>query len=92
MVIFPFNELTELLTHEHQLLAGMRHHVTHERTHTAELFVVVAGHLIYQRAFSVNDFIVRHRKNKVFGKSIEERKREKIMVELSGKPVHREVP
>ena len=83
LVVFPFDKLTEFLTHEHQLLARVSHHVAHERTHTAEFFVIVTGHLVDQRAFSVNNLIVRHGKHKVFGKRIEERKCQKIMIELS---------
>ena len=47
-LLAPLGGLTELGTHEEQLLAGVRPHERQEHAHVRELLPLVAGHLAEQ--------------------------------------------
>ena len=64
-VVVPFAPLAELAAHEQQLLAGLGEHVAEQQPQVGELLPVVAGHLAEQRAFAVDDLVVRQRQNEV---------------------------
>ena len=83
----PLRELTEFAAHEQQLLAGVRHHVAEERTHSCEFFFVIARHFVYQRALAVNHLVMRNRQNEILGKRIEKRECQAVVIIFSEKPV-----
>ena len=72
LFVVPFDKLTEFAAHKEKLFAGMRHHIAEERTNTRKLFFIAARHFIDERAFAVNNLVMRNRKNKILGKRIEE--------------------
>src|SRR5882672_3806219 len=68
----PFAALGKFLAHEEEFLAGMGVLIGVEKTEIGELLPHVAGHLVEERIFSVDDFIVREGKLEIFGESVEE--------------------
>ena len=73
LVIIPFLELTELISHEIEFFPGMRHHISEEGAHARELFLVSTRHLVDERALPVHDFIVRDGQNVVLGECVHHR-------------------
>ena len=71
LIVFPFNKLAEFLSHKQQLFPGMGHHKAQETAHTCKLLPVIPRHLIDQRTFSVNHFIVGDGKDKILTEGIE---------------------
>ena len=69
----------------------MGHHVSIKRLERGKFHIVFARHFFYHGAFSVHHLIVRDGKNKVFGKRIEEREGETIMIVLSEKRIKRHI-
>src|SRR5229473_2540956 len=67
----PFAALGKFLAHEKEFLAGMCVLIGVEKTEIGELLPHVAGHLVEQRIFSMNDFIVREGKLEIFGEGVE---------------------
>src|SRR5690606_22998318 len=61
LVVAPLVPLTELPAHEHQLLAGVSHHVADEQAIVGQLAPFIARHLVEQRALPVHYLIVRQR-------------------------------
>ncbi len=72
LIMLPFAPLTELASHEQQLLAGMAPHVTVEQTQVGEALPEIAGHLISQRAFAVHHFVVRKRQREVLAEGVDQ--------------------
>ena len=68
----PLVPLAEVAAHEQQLLAGMRPHVAVQQPQVGELLPQVAGHLVQQRAFAVNHFVVRHRQHEVLVEGVDQ--------------------
>ena len=46
LMIVPLVELAELIAHEAEFLAGMRHHIAEEGSYACKLLFVIAGHLV----------------------------------------------
>src|SRR3984893_14661054 len=78
-----FAALPELLAHEEKLLAGMAILIGVEETQVGELLPHVAGHLVEERVFAVDDFVVRERQDEVFRKRVEQREGELVLVVFS---------
>ena len=76
----PLDELPELIAHEGQLAAGMRHHIQIQCPHARELAPDVPRHAVDERMLAVHDLVVGKRKNEVLGKRIGHRKRQLILV------------
>ena len=70
--VIPFLKLTKFSTHKDQLLAWVSHHICYKGTNSCKLLFVAAWHFIDKRSLSMNNFIVRNRKNEVFRESIVE--------------------
>ena len=79
-MVVPLVELPELIAHEAELLAGMRHHVTEEGAYARELLFVSAGHLVDERALAVHHFVVRDGKHIVLGEGVHHREGELVVV------------
>src|SRR5260370_38753561 len=58
----------------------MAPHETEQKAQVGELLPDIPRHLAQQRAFAIDDFIVRERQHKVFGISIHQRKGEVVMM------------
>ena len=83
----PFNKMSEFLTHEEKFLSGETDHISKKRTESGKLLVIFAGHFSDERTFSVDHFIVRERKDEVFGESIHHSESELVVVVLAVKSV-----
>ena len=57
--------LTEILSHEEQLLAGVTEHEHIACLQTAETVVALAGHFLQHGALQMYDFIVGENQDKV---------------------------
>ena len=79
----PLVPLAELAAHEQQLLAGLRVHVAVEQAQVGELLPVVARHLAEERAFAVDDLVVRERQHEVLVEGVEHAERELAVVILA---------
>ena len=69
----------------------MRHHIAHKCPHTRKLLRLVAWHFIDQRPFSVYNLIMGNRQNKVFGKGINERKGDIVVIEFTVNRIKRHI-
>jgi len=76
----PLAPLPELLPHEEQLLAGMRHLIAKQQAQRGELLPPVAGNLANQRAFHVHHFVVRQREHEVLAEGVHQREGEQMMM------------
>src|SRR5690349_20546771 len=76
----PFTPLTKLAAHEQKLLAGMRPHVAVKRAQVRELLPLVAGHLVYQRGFHMNNLDVGKGKDEVLAPRVEQTKRQGVVI------------
>ena len=83
LVIVPLVKLTDIAAHKHKLLTRVSKHITDKSTHTLELLLIAAGHFIDKRTLSVNNLIMRNRKNKVLRKRINKTERELILMPVS---------
>ena len=84
----PLLVLSKFLSHKHQLLAGVRHHISEERSHRMEAELARTAHFIEHRAFSVDNLVVAYRENEILRERIIERERHKIVVIGSAERVH----
>src|SRR5258708_16579041 len=75
-VVIPFAPLAKRAAHEESLFARSRPHVTEQRAQVGELLPSIAGHLVEQRAFAVNDLVVRKRQHEVFVPRVHQSKRQ----------------
>ena len=87
----PLLILRELLSHEHQLLARVSHHIAEECAHRIEAVFSRAAHLVKHRAFSVYYLVMRNGENKVLRERIIERECYKIVVIGTRKRIHRHI-
>src|SRR5215475_11539015 len=69
----PFVALPKILTHEEELLAGMRMLISEKNAEICELLPHIAGHLVKQRIFSVDDFIMRKGQHEIFSECVDQR-------------------
>ena len=79
----PLGKLRELIAHEAELFARMRHHIAVEGAQIAELHIIFAGHLIDERILAVDDLIVRQRQNVILRIRIGHREGELIVAALA---------
>ena len=85
-VVVPFPPLPELIAHEQHFLTRMAVHIAVERAEIGELLPEVAGHFSEERAFPMDDFVMRENEDEVFGKGVEQAERHLVLMEL---PMHR---
>src|SRR6266516_2364854 len=83
----PFVPLSEFPAHEEKLLARMPVHVSIEKSEVGKFLPSVSRHLVEQRPFSIDDFIVRQWKDEVFSESVPEAESQLVMMVF---PVDRE--
>ena len=76
----PLLVLGEFLPHEHELLAGVRGHVSQERPHGVEAEIPRTAHLVEHGALSVNHLVVRDGEYVVLGERIVERECHEVVV------------
>src|SRR6185503_13934187 len=79
----PFGALADFAPHEEQLLAGEEPLVTQQRAQVGEALPVIAGHAADKRPFTVNDFVMRKRKNKILVMMIKHRERKIVLMETT---------
>ena len=79
----PFMFLTEVLTHEQQLLTGMAHHEGITCLEVGKLVITKAWHLIEHGALEMDDFIVGKNKNELFRICIGHTECHLVVVELT---------
>src|SRR6185295_20158442 len=82
-VMVPLIPLSELSPHEQHFLAGMPVHEAIEGPEIGKALPFVPWHFVEQRPFSVHHFVVRKHQHEVFIKSIEESKRNLILMKES---------
>ena len=80
LCLVPLCKLTELLSHEQQLLARVCHHVAEEGAQIGKLVVILAGHLVQQAALAVHHLIVADGQDKVLTESVEEAESHLVVV------------
>ena len=66
----PLGPLRDLVAHEEQFLAGLREHVAEEKAEVRVFLPLVAGHHAEERAFAVDDFVVRERQGEVLAEGV----------------------
>src|SRR4030042_449870 len=81
-VMVPFPPLPNLSAHEEQLLPGLSVHISEKQSEVGKLLPQVARHLAQQRAFAVNNLIMRKRHYKVLSESIEHAESQLVVVIL----------
>src|SRR5690348_3708238 len=69
--MIPLMPLSDFTAHEEQLLSRLSVHVSEKKTQVGKLLPVISRHLPYQRAFSVNHFIMRERQDKIFVEGVD---------------------
>ena len=84
-IFVPLAPLSELLSHEQKLLAGMRPHEAVIGTKVGKLLPVIARHFVDKRSLAVHHFIVAERQHEILGESIKQAEGEPVMVPF---PVH----
>ena len=83
IIVVPFPPLPDFPTHEQHFFAGMPPHMSIECPQVGEPLPIVARHLVQERFFPMDDFIVGKHKNKVFGEGIHEPKGHLVLVILA---------
>jgi hypothetical protein len=81
--VVPFLPLTELPSHEKELLAGVAEHVAEEQPETGSFLPVVSGHLGEEGMFTVHHFVVRKGEAEILREGVHETERELILVVFS---------
>src|SRR5579864_1504466 len=89
--MIPFVPLTELATHEKQLLAGLPIHPRVKHSEIGKFLPLVTRHLRNQRAFAVYHFIVTQNQNEMFLKRVEQRKRDVVVMKTAKNRIERHV-
>ena len=79
----PLVPLAELATHHGQLLARVGHHVAVEGADALELLLVLAGHLVEEGAFHVDDLVVAEGQDEVLREGIHKGEGNVLVVELA---------
>jgi hypothetical protein len=69
----------------------MSPHESEIGTQIGKALPTVPGHLIDQRSFSIDDFIMRERQNKAFAKRVKQAERHVMMVVLAMNGILRDV-
>jgi hypothetical protein len=82
-VLVPLAPLSEVLTHEEQLLARMRPHEAVVQAQVGELLPQVAGHLVEHRLLQVDDFVVRDRQDEVLVEGVHQAEGQLLVVVLA---------
>ena len=80
LCLVPLGELTKLLSHEQQLLAGVCHHVAKEGPQVGKLVVVLSGHLIDEAPLTMDHLIVADGQYKVLAEGVEEAEGDLVVV------------
>src|SRR5215475_4789659 len=91
-VVIPLPPLTKLSAHEEQFFAGLSIHVSQQQSHIRILLRVVPRHFAQQRAFAVDDLVVRQGQHKVFAEGVQEAEGRRIMMELAIDRIRGHVP
>jgi len=87
----PFITLGEFLAHEEKFLARVGALIGVQQTEIGELLPRVAGHFVEKRVFSVDDFVVRERKQEIFREGVKQREREFVVLVFAMDGVVRKV-
>ena len=72
LVVAPFNPLCNFIAHKVELCTWMCHLIHGQRAHTSKLTPIIAWHTRNERAFAVDNLIVRKRQDEVLVKGIHE--------------------
>src|SRR5215831_7312943 len=82
-VMVPLANLTELSSHEQQLLSGQSKHVGVKKTQVGESLPLIAGHFTNERAFAVHNLVMRQRQHEVLGETVDRTKSKLVVVVLA---------
>ena len=87
----PLDKLADLVSHEIQLASAVAHLIHQKEPQPCELPPIIPWHPLNQRAFSMNDFIVRKGQNKILIKGVHHGKSQKLMAPVAEGKVQRAV-
>src|SRR5437867_344325 len=73
-IVVPLSPLTEFGSHEQELFPGMSEQVAIEAAKIGELAPRITGHFQKQRAFSMNDLVVRQWEDELPAEGVHQRK------------------
>ena len=76
----PFCELPKLLPHKNKLFSRVRILIHIKEPKLREFVIIASAHTAYKRMLSMNDFVMRKRKNKMLEKSVAHGKRKLVMM------------
>src|SRR5262245_9052461 len=79
----PFGALANLTAHEEQFFSGKKPLISEQSAQVREPLPVVAGHSAEERAFAMNDFIVRKGQNEILVVMIQHRESEIVLMIFS---------
>ena len=79
LVIAPFDELGNFISHKVELGACVRHLIQRKRAHTRKLTPIIAWLTANKRAFAVHHFVMRKRQNEILIELIHRRKGKQVM-------------
>src|ERR1700733_10999474 len=75
-IVIPLALLSELASHEQQLLSGVGVHEGIEQAEIRNALPAVAGHLREHRTLAVHDFVMRERQDVVFAEGVDQTERD----------------
>ena len=90
-LVVPLVPLAKLHAHKEQLLARMSQKIGIESPCAAKLVLVIAGHFPHDRAFHMNDLVVRDGQDKVLRESVHHRECDILMMMLPEEGVQLEI-
>src|SRR5215831_1680549 len=87
----PFAALREFLAHKEKLFARMGVVIAIKQAKISELLPQIAKHFVEQRVFTVDDFVVREKKNEVFGEDVKHGEHDFVMLVFAVDGIVREI-
>ncbi len=82
-VVVPLPPLRDLAPHEEEFLPGVTVHIPIQEPEVRHLLPDVAGHLVEERAFAVDDLVVREREDEVFGERVDQAEGQRAVLVLA---------
>ena len=79
----PFAMLAELTAHEQEFLARVGEHVAEEQSQVGDALPRIARHAAVERAFAMDDLVVRERQDEVLGEGVPDRERQFVLMILA---------
>ena len=83
LFLAPLVKLCQLTAHEQQFLAGMGIHICDVGAQVIKLLLIIARHLVNQRALAMYHLVMRQRQNEVLGESVSKAESKVVMHTLA---------